>query len=1132
FYRALAWLELCAGNRPAAVACLERGVRELPDQTDLLTPLADLLVQEGDTGKVREILAKLEARRAQASQVKYLRARLLMREENWPGAIELLERLRTDAVSLPGLAAQVNLLLAVCHHQRGDAAAELVSLRRALAIDAANLSARMSVGNLHLNAGRTDEAIKEYAVVAKSPYAPIEAQVLLGRLRIAKARAAGAGEAEWEAIGRYVKALREKYPGSPEPALLTADMLVARKHHAEAVQFLREACARTPGEARLWARLAQEREAAHGADAAWETLDEAQSLLGDQVELRLARARLWAHHPPFPLLGTQGQREGAAERVRALEQRLDALTDDEQARLLYGLADLYAGLGDRAAVRRIYLAIAERLPDDVPVRAELFALALEERDAGLLARLKAELRRIEGDRPRVLPVLEAREQLATSEEVPAAVKERLENLLKEQPGRADVCEALAVAAEREGDAEAAAAYLRRAYDADRSRLSRLRDLLALLARTGKVNEATRHLREVFDDPRVSPGQFRNLFASVTAGLPDDRFGEFLAWLEPLIADDARARLWAGDLLRRRGQTDPAIAHYRAAAQLAPAVPDPYLHLAHTFADAGDLEGVGGVLAEAKGALPETAYYLLCANTVALVRDLGKGPWEPDFEGPEEFRLYAEASLRVLLARDRAGEAREILRRLRERADRPEDAAWAARNLALLTALHGSAEERAAAVRDLREGLAAPGQSPDDRRAQAAILALAYRRLDGGERREVLRAAIDAMKSVIEAPDQATQRDLFQLAQLYRRAGDREAYQRCLKQLLRREGKNLSYLTAYVDSLLEDNRLQDALPEVERLQKEFATDFRAVRVAAKYHYLTGSPERAVALAGRYVQAVEAGSDEGPVRMRRAAELLDELSQLAPGERPEASRELAAAAAGYYQSCLPAHPASVVPLVALLAREGRAEEAYDQLRRLRPRLSPRVLAAGGLALLRSGRASEAQFQTVKEWLDAALAKQPNSVPLRLSLAEFHTLNNDVASAERVYREVLEADPENIVALNNLAWVLAPERDSSAQARELIERAIRLAGPTGDLLDTRARVRIAEQKFDQAVEDLTAALGESETSLRYFHLAVARLKQSNREEALEAFRKARARGLDAHEIHPTDLPAFRALAAQTGG
>jgi cellulose synthase operon protein C len=226
-------------------------------------------------------------------------------------------------------------------------------------------------------------------------------------------------------------------------------------------------------------------------------------------------------------------------------------------------------------------------------------------------------------------------------------------------------------------------------------------------------------------------------------------------------------------------------------------------------------------------------------------------------------------------------------------------------------------------------------------------------------------------------------------------------------------------------------------------------------------------------------------------------------------------------------LRAFPEAVIPMVGLLAFHGEVEPAFTELERHKAKLSPTALATAGVAILRSGHADPRQFQTVKAWIEEALTRAPGSIPLRLNLGELHALRQDFATAEQVYREVLKADPKNPVALNNLAWILAPRPDAADQALRLADRAIELYGATGEMLDTRARILISAGRYDRAVADLSDAINQNGTPLRYFHLAVAQLRMAKPDDAAKTFREARARGLDPKIIHPHDLPTYKALA-----
>jgi len=111
---------------------------------------------------------------------------------------------------------------------------------------------------------------------------------------------------------------------------------------------------------------------------------------------------------------------------------------------------------------------------------------------------------------------------------------------------------------------------------------------------------------------------------------------------------------------------------------------------------------------------------------------------------------------------------------------------------------------------------------------------------------------------------------------------------------------------------------------------------------------------------------------------------------------------------------------------------------------------------------------------------------------------------------------------VALNNLAWVLA-NRKPTAEALEIAQKAIALAGPIPDLLDTRAKVYMALGRAPEAIQDLEDAINEAPTALRYFQLALALDMNANADAAKSAFAQAVRHGIDVRDLHPKDAQEF---------
>jgi tetratricopeptide (TPR) repeat protein len=131
-----------------------------------------------------------------------------------------------------------------------------------------------------------------------------------------------------------------------------------------------------------------------------------------------------------------------------------------------------------------------------------------------------------------------------------------------------------------------------------------------------------------------------------------------------------------------------------------------------------------------------------------------------------------------------------------------------------------------------------------------------------------------------------------------------------------------------------------------------------------------------------------------------------------------------------------------------------------------------------------------------------------------------------AETLYRESLKKDTAYVPSLNELAWLLALRGQQLDEARELIDRAIELAGPQPSLLDTRAVIELALGQPAKALADLQAVIDMQPAADRYFHLALAHRKLGHTVEAAESLKKAEEMQLRPETLHPLERPAYADL------
>lgn len=125
--------------------------------------------------------------------------------------------------------------------------------------------------------------------------------------------------------------------------------------------------------------------------------------------------------------------------------------------------------------------------------------------------------------------------------------------------------------------------------------------------------------------------------------------------------------------------------------------------------------------------------------------------------------------------------------------------------------------------------------------------------------------------------------------------------------------------------------------------------------------------------------------------------------------------------------------------------------------------------GMSLLMKQRASQAL-----EHLQAARRLSPNDATILVQLAAAHRAQGDFEPAMKTYGEILGADPNNLDALNSLAWILAthptPGLRNGTRAVELAEKARSLVDNQPEILDTLAAAYAEVGRYEDAV-DLTS-------------------------------------------------------------
>jgi len=206
-------------------------------------------------------------------------------------------------------------------------------------------------------------------------------------------------------------------------------------------------------------------------------------------------------------------------------------------------------------------------------------------------------------------------------------------------------------------------------------------------------------------------------------------------------------------------------------------------------------------------------------------------------------------------------------------------------------------------------------------------------------------------------------------------------------------------------------------------------------------------------------------------------------------------------------------SVYDLIAadLYARNGKSAEAVALLEKSAAARPADPTVAVGLARLYAAGGDPGKAEAL---LSARVKERPDDLAIRRALADVYLLNKKYDNAVAEETRILSQQPNDIVALNNLAW-LNQQRGDLGKARELAEKAVAAAPPTapatGMIKDTLGWVLLAQGDVQAALPNLEAARAAlpGNPEIQY-HVAVALQRAGRASDARDVLEKLLGSGV----------------------
>jgi tetratricopeptide (TPR) repeat protein len=533
-----------------------------------------------------------------------------------------------------------------------------------------------------------------------------------------------------------------------------------------------------------------------------------------------------------------------------------------------------------------------------------------------------------------------------------------------------------------------------------------------------------------------------------------------------------------------------------AVELAPAIPEPWIAYIQFLAirDRSRAEAALEKAKESLKKLPSEQLSLALAPCYEALgqRDRAKAEYEAALTAKGDTIGVVRAAAAFYMRSGDVASARKLFQKIIDGKVNAtaEDIAWARSGYALTLVVADNFRDLAQAAKFVGLQLDANGDLVDDPGAakdNSTEGILARARLLSMQTRKQARSKAVALLEDLNRRHALGPDDKFLLAQLYDGQGEKSwpEARKLFAELAESDSGNGPYLTHFIYRLIAKGEMNEAQRLFTRLE-----------------------------------AVDPGSPQGAVNLNRLvlqAEILE-----ATGKGDEAVELLKANARRK-----DARPEEILLTVRSLGRQKRVKEALDLCEEAWKSCPPEEVGGASVALLRLGPIDDNLCDRVQERLLNAIKKEPNRAVLRVHLADLYDFRRLYRQAETQYRLVLEKDPNNLMALNNLAWLLAQRSGNGEEAKTLIDRALDIGGPRPELLDTRAVVNLALKESGKAIADLQRALAESPSGIQYFHLARAHEQAKDPKAAAAALEQAKKLGLKRQNLHPIEVAASGKLA-----
>ncbi len=1165
-YSVLSEINQLSGDSKAAIASLRAGSEACEDNTNLLWRLAALLIDSGRIDDAKLVCRKIEDSDADQFAVDHIEAHIAYSQGRWQEAAEGFEAVRDEASRRwPSQAKSLDFLLAQCYGRLGRLDKQQDAYFRAASSDRTWLPALIGIAETKAKSGQIDGAIGDYRRILKLHNAPLSTAFELARLLHTKNLRQPKAERNWEEIEALIELLRNTNSKPLQVALLQADIYFSQGDDVKATAILNAAQKQfeeehellqpqlevakrkaasllgheqedaraevgklsfalrknAANQAGIWTALVKVAKRKKDWKAAENAFLEARKMVGDTAGLRLTHGEY--------LLARMGEK--AAEPLRSLAGSTKNFSKASRLHLWRGLAGLSLRAGDYKQAKLLSQGVLNDEPGNREMQIVSFEIAVREKDFQEMEKVLDEIKKDEKKPGAFWHYGQAvLLNMSAKDNDTQLLNQAQSHLQKALQIRANWMAARVLDAtlyDRQGNAEAAVESYRKAIDLGGQSTRLIRRTVQLLAKLNRFREADEVLRLLGErqDSVTGDSDYETSIVKAQIG----KYEDALVFARKVAADSNKAsdHVWLGQLLsilgrqannqQRQEDADRDLKEaekaFEKAVRLDPANDIAWVAMIQFYGQTEQIQKAEAAIAEAQSKLPPkkvASAIAQCYEAIGKKQDAEKLLLATAAKSPHD-AAAVERVADYYMRNNQIGKAVEQLKKIIDGDVRADDdqQSKARRSYATILFSRGGESNRKKALELIEKNLRLNSSSQDDQYAKAVLLASD---LSPAQRKR----AIPTLEKLLAAQRSPSSEIQFTLAKLYLSEEQLTDFKNLMRNILSGRGQEPRYLAFYADTLIERDEIQEAGIYLDMLHKTLPDSIVTHKLAAKHAFKQGLYETTINILKTFLDTPQADKQK---QMLYLVDIANALAGFATILK-EGGRGQDAIAKGFddeaqsiYRKFVDMQVGRELLMAQFLAKQGHLKSAIKLVQQHASQSSAGDIAKTCFYFLQGTEPNSEQLRQIDRILKDALRKYASgqdAIILKTAMAVLRDFQGRDTETESIYREILRGKPDDPTAMNNLAVFMALHKRNLNEAQELINKAIHAHGRIPGLLDTRALVYLAQNKPKRALDDLSLALNNQPTPVRYFHQAQAYFQDGQKEAAVKALAKARKMGL----------------------